>query len=117
MDDMKPPILDKDSALRRIGGDESLLKELVSIFMEDFPQQFGTLQEALSGQEFDVVRRQAHSLKSASASIGAERLREACAAVERQAEDPAGQPGLDTLSSVMQSEFQAFSEVVRQGQA
>jgi PAS domain S-box-containing protein len=64
-------ILDIDSALERLDGDESLLREIWNAFAEDIPVQMAELESALDGRESAEVERLAHSMKSASGSVGA----------------------------------------------
>lgn len=80
---MDAPILDRAGALDRIGGDEDLYQEVIELFSHDTPLQIGILKQALQSMDRVLGERQAHSLKSASASIGAEALRDACLKTEK----------------------------------
>ncbi len=80
---MNLPLLDRDSALVRIGGDEELYRELIELFLEDSPKQLEILKSALAAGDRILGERQAHSLKSAAANIGAELLRDACHKAEQ----------------------------------
>jgi signal transduction histidine kinase/DNA-binding NarL/FixJ family response regulator len=75
-------LLDSNSALARLDGDKDLFGELCGIFIEDAPQQRGRLKSALDNNNMVVVEREAHSLKSSAANIGAELLRESALQVE-----------------------------------
>ena len=77
------PLIDREGALERIGGDAELYEEVVQIFLEDVPVQLGILREALASGDLKVGERQAHSLKSAAANIGAEAMRSACFQAEK----------------------------------
>ncbi len=80
-------IIDKDSALERLGGDEELFLEILEIFAEDAPKQMETLKEAIASNDTDLTERQAHSLKSASANIGAYQMKEQAFKLEQTARD------------------------------
>jgi len=80
---MESPILDRNAALERIGGDEELYQEVLSIFLDDTPVQIGVLNQALRSLDRVLGERQAHSLKSAAANIGAEAMRDACLKTEK----------------------------------
>lgn len=67
--------VDKDSALDRLDGDLELYSELVSLYCDDVVTQFVKLTEYLSKKDQEGSERQAHSIKSASANVGAERVR------------------------------------------
>ena len=77
------------SALTRVldmaGGDRSFVVEIIDEYLADSSRLLASLREA-SGDE---LRRAAHSLKSTSASVGAVRLAELCAEVERAGAEPA----------------------------
>ncbi len=77
------PLIDREGALERIGGDAELYDEVVQIFLEDVPVQLGILREALASGDLKVGERQAHSLKSAAANIGAEAMKAVCFQAEK----------------------------------
>lgn len=105
------PVLDKKAALQRIGGDEELYGEIFELFLEDTPVQMEKLRVALDAGDRVVVERQAHSLKSASANIGAEQLREICFRLERASKSAA----VEELRSLFEESVQRFSTVRDQG--
>jgi HPt (histidine-containing phosphotransfer) domain-containing protein len=59
-------------ALDRVGGDEELLKEVVEIFLMEYPQLMGMVTEAVGKQDALLLERAAHSLKGSLSTIGAE---------------------------------------------
>ena len=64
------------------GGDGELLRLLANEFLTDARRQLEVLREAAGEGEPEVVERAAHSLKGASAAIGAIGLSELCAQLE-----------------------------------
>jgi hypothetical protein len=48
-----------------VGGNPTLLRELVHLFLHDYPSHLTTLQDALRRGETDPVMRTAHSLQGA----------------------------------------------------
>ena len=75
-------VLDLDvlGELRLVLGEET--ERLVGVFLEDVPQQLIKLEAAALGPDLPVLREIAHSLKSASANLGAMSLSAACKRVE-----------------------------------
>jgi signal transduction histidine kinase/CheY-like chemotaxis protein len=75
-------VLDLDvlGELRLVLGDET--ERLVGVFLEDVPQQIIKLEAAALGPDYAVLREVAHSLKSASANLGAMALSAAAKRVE-----------------------------------
>ena len=47
------------------------INELVQAYFEEAPQLLDKLQQALAGQDFELFRQAAHSIKSTSNSFGA----------------------------------------------
>lgn len=74
-----------DRLLEMTGGDPEFLDELILTFFKDAVVQLAAMRGAAdTGASADLVRP-AHSLKSNSASMGAERLSEQCRGLEADA--------------------------------
>jgi len=80
-------LLNKEIALERLGGDESLLDKIWVKFQSCAPEQMTQLQSALDENKIEVVERIAHSLKSGAANIGAESLSQLANQTELAAKD------------------------------
>ncbi len=68
--------IDYSSILKRTFGDESLVKELINLFIEDFYVKFNHLQKAVTEEDFNIIQEIGHSLKGASANLGLTSLQE-----------------------------------------
>ena len=66
--------------LRSVLGDE--LDRVIRVFLDDAPRQISALQEAALAPDLEALRLHAHSLKSASANLGAMRLSAAAKRLE-----------------------------------
>jgi signal transduction histidine kinase/DNA-binding response OmpR family regulator/HPt (histidine-containing phosphotransfer) domain-containing protein len=97
--------LDKIRALSRERGD-ALVEKVIAAYVDDTPQQLSTLRRAIDGMDTDNVRRIAHTLKSASANVGAETLAALCKEMEHLGR-AATTEGADSILSDMEQEFQA----------
>jgi HPt (histidine-containing phosphotransfer) domain-containing protein len=71
--------------LETVGGDRGFLGELVETYLADSPSLFAELRVALSSGDAASARRAAHTLKSTSASFGAQRLSGMCREIEAAA--------------------------------
>ena len=67
----EPKPVDKDIALRRLGGDEDLLYEVWKIFSADAPRRVEQLGQAVQACKLEDVAFHAHSLKGMAATVGA----------------------------------------------
>jgi HPt (histidine-containing phosphotransfer) domain-containing protein len=77
--------IDREAALRRLGGDERLFADIVGFFREDAPPLLRSLQDAIRDRDPDQIARSAHSLKGLAANLGDDALIDAALAVERAA--------------------------------
>jgi len=68
-----------------LDGDREAVAEILAEFETDAPRQAAEAREALAVGDADLTRRCAHTLKGASANVGAESLRAAAYDLERAA--------------------------------
>ncbi|MFC5459207.1 response regulator [Massilia niabensis] len=97
--------LEKIRALSQLGGD-ALVQKVIAAYVGDTPRQLQALHRAVDGQDADTVRRVAHSLKSASANVGADTLARLCKDLEHLGRSASVIGAADLLSD-MEQEFQA----------
>jgi two-component system sensor histidine kinase/response regulator len=71
----EPPVFDEAVLLHLLGGDREAVAEIVAEFVKDAPLQVAAFHEALDAGDAALARRQAHTLKGASANVGAEAMR------------------------------------------
>ena len=62
---------DLADALRHVGGDKALLKELLQLFAVECPQLLASIRDAINHSDAVLLRRAAHSLKGAVSNFGA----------------------------------------------
>ncbi len=90
------------------GGDEALVIDLINIYLESASELMERMARALAaGNDFDELQIAAHSLKSNSASIGAEGMSRRCYALETMARNRTRE-GADRLFE----ELKAFHDAV-----
>jgi len=77
------PIWDRAAALKRLDGDEALLSELMDMLLNQIEEGIAHLAEAIARGDARGVEQTAHSLKGASASLGAERFRQCAFQLEQ----------------------------------
>ena len=73
-----------DDLVAATGGDPAFLSELIDTYFEDSATLLPQMRQALAGGSAEQLRRAAHSLKSNSASLGAEGLALLCRDLEEQ---------------------------------
>lgn len=66
---------------------KEFLTKLFSVFLRDEPARVLKIREALEAEQMDELKYLAHSLKGAAATMGADRVKEACLKLEYSARD------------------------------
>src|SRR3954447_24500712 len=56
-------LVDFAAVLSRLGGDTVLLRELASIFLQEYPALLGEMGDAIAASDAESLQRAAHSLK------------------------------------------------------
>lgn len=98
--------------LQRIDGDESLLRELLTIFLEESPKQLTSLQLAIESRNPEEVERTAHSMKAELGYLGLANAAQTAKDLERLGHERNLQPVAGLLVS-LKSEVSAVSKVMR----
>ena len=64
------------------GGDQGFIKKMLQLFIDTMPQNVGELQSALQQENWEMVGKHAHKMKSTIDSMGISSLKEDIRAVE-----------------------------------
>ena len=100
-----------DALEQAIGDDRAFLRELVETYLEDAPRQIEALRTGLGTRDVERVHRAAHTLKSISATVGAEALSAAARELETltlpasTAAADLAEPEIAALVDVIATEF------------
>jgi CheY-like chemotaxis protein len=90
--------VDYAGALRRLGGNEQLLDDLVRFFLEDSPELLSAARAAIDRRDAKTLERTAHGLRGLASNFGAPSTVGAAAALEQLGHDAA----LDEAESALQ---------------
>ena len=82
--DLEPvnTVFDRTGLIDRLLGDKDLANEILDEYMSDVPHKFNTLKKALDNGDARLIQQQAHSLKGASANVGAMALEKTAYRIE-----------------------------------
>jgi HPt (histidine-containing phosphotransfer) domain-containing protein len=97
--------LDNIRALSQDRGD-ALVQKVIAAYVDDTPQRLQALRQAIAGSDAPCVRKVAHSLKSASANVGAQQLAQLCKEMEQLGRSETVEGALPILAH-MEQEFQS----------
>jgi HPt (histidine-containing phosphotransfer) domain-containing protein len=101
--DLQGQVEGLDTGLRDLAEDigEAGMRKVVSLFLETIgPAQAG-LRRAWQASDVALLERSAHTLKASVALLGAGRIAEQCAWIERHANDQVSQAVVDELERVI----------------
>ena len=92
---------------------DQLLRKIVSRFLESTPGLIATLREAQGSGDSETVFQTAHSLKSSSGTLGAERLTKLCGAIASLGRSDALEE-VEPLLAKLTSEYEAVELVLKE---
>jgi len=81
-EELSEPVWNLPELLERVDNDQVLLRELLDIFKEDFPQTLRSLQTAVTAEDLKSSSRLSHTLKGMLSSLGATRAAAAASKLE-----------------------------------
>ncbi|WP_022947006.1 response regulator [Methylohalobius crimeensis] len=79
------PIYDLEAVLESLDGDQELLEELISLFLEDAPTRLTALKEAQIKKDADTLAEAAHALKGMASHFHAAEISRQAASLEKAA--------------------------------
>jgi HPt (histidine-containing phosphotransfer) domain-containing protein len=90
--------------IRAIGGD-SLVDQMVELFVVDVPARLERLRCALAADDRTAVARAAHSIRGSAATLGALTVAQLCTSLELAAKAPGSSLGasVDALAGAIQA--------------
>ncbi len=108
-------IFDKDDLMERLDGDEELLREILEIYVEDVPRLIEKIKKAREQSDAELVNREGHTLKGASANVSAPALRETAYQIEMAGKSGALN-GVDALVDRAERDFDELKSVLAQSE-
>ena len=75
--------IDEDAVVRMVGGDRALLREMVALFIEDYPKRVSEISDALRHNDAEAVEFAAHAVKGAAMTLCARRVGDTALALEQ----------------------------------
>ena len=79
--------VDQRSLLARLGGDETLMRDVIRLFIDDCPSHLERIRAAIDTRNSDRLRAEAHALRGAAANMSATAVVEAATALEQMGMD------------------------------
>jgi HPt (histidine-containing phosphotransfer) domain-containing protein len=110
-------VLDWAAALKSVGGDRAILREMVAIFLKECPRWLAEVRQAVARENGNLLRRVAHTIKGASVQFGAHGASTAALRLETMGQDgvfAGAQEACACLESELQRLEPAFAQFAGQ---
>jgi two-component system sensor histidine kinase/response regulator len=78
-----PAAFDEAALRHRLSGDQTLMTDVIRVFLEDLPARLAAIHEAVASRDAEALRAAAHALKGSAANLSAVGLFEAAHVLER----------------------------------
>jgi HPt (histidine-containing phosphotransfer) domain-containing protein len=111
MPDLPTPILDLRYLIEACDGDANFIKDVIGDYLNEMPKYLAELDASLGNAQTGVMLRAAHTIKGASANIGAARVRETASRLESQAKKGAIE-GSNMLVRLLHKEIERVRDLV-----
>lgn len=100
--------------LRELNPDDpNFLRELIDLFLEDFPARVAEIEQAIASQDAVLLTRAAHTIKGSSGNFGAARLARVAMEMEHQGKSSSFAAAAASLIS-LRAEFALVTTALRQ---
>ena len=103
--------MDFPEAIEEFEGDEEFLVEVVDGFLENVRSQIGTIRQAISEGDTEVVRKEAHSIKGGAANLTADELSGVAFNLEKIGKSGSLEKGMKALGR-LEKEFHCLETYV-----
>jgi signal transduction histidine kinase/CheY-like chemotaxis protein len=107
----QPPVFDRQGALDGLDGDERVLSEVISLFLDDAPGQLNKIRHAIGKRDAFALRVAAHTLKGAVGCLGGGRCAAAALEMEELAREGDLTRAADVLT-VLEAEIQSLCDEI-----
>jgi HPt (histidine-containing phosphotransfer) domain-containing protein len=97
-------ILNFETLLPRLENDESLVKEILLLYIDTTPGQIDTLKTALEEKDSKTIQYEAHSIKGSAGNISAEKVEKAASLLEITGKED-NIKGSESLFSILLGEY------------
>jgi HPt (histidine-containing phosphotransfer) domain-containing protein len=115
MVDLPTPILDLRYLVEACDGDAKFIKDIIGDYLNEMPKYLTELDTSLATSQTGILVRAAHTIKGASANVGASRVRETASRLESLAKKGTLE-GSSILVRLLHKEIERVKDLVaRQG--
>ena len=98
----------------QIDGQPDILTELIDLYLKDSKTMIASIHKALEEKDSIILKRWAHSLKGASANVGARKLSSYLSTLESQAANANFSDAIDTVSKIDTEYLNAYRALERE---
>ena len=108
--------VDLANLIELVGDDKDVFSEIIDIYLNDITTHITALEEAFKNEDYAEVSNEAHSMKGASANVGARRMRTFCASLEEIGHGDEVAPMIEMFENI-KSEFELVEKFLKAEQS
>lgn len=112
MNDIQYQHINPEPLLNAVGGDVATCQHMFQTFAQSAPPTYVRLAKAIVDNDLDAIRREAHSLKSSTALVGADALTALLKSIEQRSKEP-DVPAIGLHGEELAERFNAVLDEVR----
>jgi len=107
------PLLQLDLLVDVTDGDESLIQELLELYVEDVTTRMADMRKNLEERDYVSAEREAHTIKGSSSNVGALRIQRWAHYFEQELKNQSAQH-VDALLALFDKEFKEIQQTIAQ---
>lgn len=111
MAELTQPILDLTYLIEAADGDTNFIAEILGDYLLEMNKHLEDVERSMKTHDIAMTLRAAHTMKGASANVGANRVRELAAKLEKQAQGGSLE-GSASLTSILHQEICRVRELI-----
>ncbi len=104
-------ILDIETALSDMSGDQEIYEEVAELFVNDTPRILSEMKSVYKKNDITTINRHAHSIKSSSRTVGGMRLSTVAARLEEETNN-SNLSNIENLIEEMIDEFEKLKNAL-----
>jgi CheY-like chemotaxis protein len=104
---------DRNAAMKSVGNDVALLREIIGVFVDEYPAMLTKIREAVENADFEGIHRSAHTFKGAVSTFGPSQVKE----LAQQLENLGRNQNLTGASEILQQLVQTTGDLCKGLQA
>ncbi len=110
---MAEPLYDTRLVRQMSRGNDAFVKQILIVFTEDAPKSVNMIRQGIQDKQHEIIRRQAHSLKSSVDLLDISALKNVIREIEQLAKDGAPISHIEPLFSTLDAHMDEVLDAIK----